>query len=164
MRVTLILAAMLALGVSDPRAENAHASQTIPFTRLHSGAHSGFTRLSEFVIRDQDEFARRWRGVQQGAPDAALPTMDFEKSTVVFVAMGSRNTGGYSVRIDSITSGTSAAKSGATATHYTVFYTTTSPGARCMSLQELTSPLDVISFEATTGDVKFKKSNVKSGC
>lgn len=128
---------------------------SLAFVRLHTGINSGFTKHSEFVIQDPDEFTRRWRGVQQGAPDAALPEINFEKTTVVFVAIGARNTGGYAVRVDSVTTESSGA---------TVHYTVSSPGARCMSLQELTSPLEVISFDRVEGAVRFKRRNVKGGC
>lgn len=133
---------------------------SLPFVRLHSGINSGYTKLSEFVIQDADEFTRRWKGVLQGTPDAALPTVDFEKTTVVFVAIGARNTGGYSVRIDSVTTDPAATKSGGATVHYTV----TSPGARCMSMQILTSPLEVISFDRITGPIRFKKRGVTGAC
>jgi hypothetical protein len=129
--------------------------RSIPFTRLHNDINSGFASVSEFVIQDNDEFTRRWRGVQQGTPDAALPAVDFAKATVVLVATGSRNTGGHTVRVDSLVSA-----SGATTVHYTV----TSPGARCMSLQVLTAPVEVISFERVSGVVRFRKKNVSGGC
>lgn len=144
-------------------------TMTVPslltFDVLHNGSNSGFTRNSEFVIQDGDEFGRRWKGVQQGAPDAALPTVDFGKSTVVFVAIGIRNTGGHSVRVDSVTA--DAAAKGSTAKGLmgaTVYYTVTSPGARCMSMQMLTSPIEVISFEHVAGVVKFRKRGVSGGC
>lgn len=131
------------------------APRSLAFVRLHNGINSGFTKHSEFVIQDADEFTRRWRGVQQGAPGAVLPEVNFEKTTVVFVAIGARNTGGYAVRVDSVTPESNGA---------TVHYTVSSPGARCMSLQELTSPLEVISFDRVEGAVRFKKRNVKGGC
>ena len=147
---------------SDPGTQSV---PTIPFEVLHSGRNSGFTRNSEFVIQDSDEFTRRWKGVQQGAPDAALPTVDFEKIIVVLVAMGTRNTDGHSVRVDSVTmdsatTGAPVKSSSGTTVHYTV----TSPGARCMSMQMLTSPIEVISFERVTGVVKFRKRSVSGGC
>ncbi len=133
---------------------------SLPFELLHNGSNSGFTRLSEFVIQDSDEFTRRWRGVQQGAPEAVLPVVDFAKTTVVFVAIGIRNTAGHAVRVDSVTASSSKKEpDGAT-----VYYTVTSPGARCMSLQMLTSPIAVISFERVTGAVHFKKRSVKGAC
>ena len=131
------------------------AKSPINFVRLHNSFNSGFTKPSEFVIQDPDEFARRWRGVVQGAPDAAKPEIDFEKTTVVFVTMGARNTGGYAIHVDSVTTAANAA---------TVYYTTTSPGARCMSMQVLSSPVEVISFDRIAVPVKFKKRGAKGGC
>jgi protease stability complex PrcB-like protein len=138
-----------------PASQSAATLHSIPFDRLHNGFNSGYTRLSEFVIRDGDEFTRRWRGVQQGAPDAAKPEVNFDKTTVVLVAIGARNTGGYSVRVDSVTKEAKGA---------TVFYTVTSPGARCMSLQELTSPVEVVSIDRIDGEIKFKKRGVSGAC
>jgi hypothetical protein len=131
------------------------ASRPLPFDRLHIGPNSGYTRLSEFVIEDTDEFNRRWRGVQQGSPDAQLPVIDFTRKTVVLLAIGSRNTGGHEVRIDSV----NAVSDGAI-----VHYTVTSPGARCMSMQMLTSPIDVILLDKIGGHVRFSRKEVKGSC
>ena len=131
------------------------ATSSLPFIRLHNSFNSGFTKPSEFVIQDGDEFARRWRGVVQGTPDAAKPEIDFEKTTVVFVTMGARNTGGYTIHVDSVT---------AESNNATVYYTTTSPGSRCMSMQMLSSPIEVISLDRIAGTVKFKKRTMKGPC
>ncbi|MBC8087857.1 MAG: protease complex subunit PrcB family protein [Phycisphaerae bacterium] len=130
-------------------------SQSIAFTLLHNAFNSGFASPSEFVIQDPDEFTRRWRGVLQGTPDTAQPVVDFANTSVVLVAIGSRNTGGYSVHVDSV-----ASAAGVTTVHYTV----TSPGARCMSLQTLTAPVEVISVERVQGAVRFSKRSVSRGC
>ena len=111
--------------------------------------------MSEFVIQDIDEYTRRWRGIVQGSPDAAMPAVDFSKTTVLLVALGSRNTGGHTVRIDSVVSASSA---------ITVFYTTTSPGSRCMSMQMLTAPVEVISVDRVPGAVRFRKKSVTGAC
>ncbi|MGV3710846.1 MAG: protease complex subunit PrcB family protein [Gemmatimonas sp.] len=130
-------------------------SRPLPFDRLHIGPNSGYTRLSEFVIEDVDEFNRRWRGVQQGAPGTELPVIDFTRKTVVLLAIGSRNTGGHEVKIDSVNAVTDGA---------VVHYTVTSPGARCMSLQMLTSPIDVILLDKLGGHVRFSRKEVKGSC
>ena len=147
-------------GTSNSSAPPNHAAvpHSVPFVVLHSGINSGYTRLSEFVIRDGDEFTRRWRGVLQGAPDAAKPEINFEKTSVVLVATGARNTGGYTVHVDSVIAAAGAA------VHYIVHYTVSSPGSRCMSLQELTSPVEVISLDRFDGEVKFEKKSVSGAC
>lgn len=163
-RSLMMYALASALGVlMTPRATSGstlvNAPSALAFVRLHNSDNSGFTRNSEFVIQDPAEFTRRWRGVQQGSPGAVLPLVDFEKTTVVFVAIGTRNTGGYAVRVDSVTTASGKAPGGAT-----VHYTVTSPRARCMSMQMLTSPLEVISFDRVAGEIKFKKRKVSAGC
>lgn len=136
------------------------ASRSVPFERLHSGVNSGYTQLSEFVLQDDLELTRRWRGVLQGSPEATKPNVNFDKSTVVLVAIGARNTGGHSVHIDSVLTTATATRPGIT----TVFYTVTSPGARCMSMQMLTSPIEVISLDRVQGEVRFRKKSVAGPC
>ncbi|MEO7997038.1 MAG: protease complex subunit PrcB family protein [Gemmatimonadaceae bacterium] len=145
------------VGASNPSTKPASATaiHSLPFDVLHNGISSGYTKLSEFVIQDGDEFTRRWRGVLQGSPDAEKPEVNFEKTTVVFVAIGARNTGGYSVHVDSISKESTGA---------TVHYTVTSPGSRCMSMQMLTSPVEVISFDRVEGQIKFRKRGVSGAC
>lgn len=150
-----LIAACATGGANTGGGAHSTAPHSVPFVVLHNGFNSGFTRLSEFVIRDNDEFTRRWRGVTQGSPDAVKPDVNFEKTTVVFAAIGSRNTGGYTVKVDSVISDAMGA---------TVHYTVKSPGARCMSLQELTSPLEVISFDHLEGEIKFKRRNESGTC
>lgn len=147
--------ALVPVFLALPALVSALVPPSIPFVRLHTGVQSGFTRNSEIVIRDADEFTRRWRGVQQGSPEAVLPEVDFEKTTVVLVATGTRNTEGHSVRVDSVAP---------LSTGVTVYYTVTSPGRRCMSLQVLTSPIEVVSFARVAGEVKFKKSEASGPC
>ncbi|MEP6833691.1 MAG: protease complex subunit PrcB family protein [Gemmatimonas sp.] len=148
MKYPLIFALTMAIAVAAP-------PRSLAFVRLYNGANSGFTRNSDFVIQDADEFARRWKGVLQGDPEAAMPEVNFEKTTVMLVATGIRNTDGHSVRVDSVVKETNVV---------TVHYTVTSPGGRCMSLQILSSPIEVISLDKLTGAVKFKKHDVKKGC
>lgn len=163
-RATTILVAALVAGCqsasgSAPGTSGSSGSNAAPhaleFTLVHNSANSGFTRLEELVIQDADEFTRRWRGVLQGSPDAEKPVVDFARTTVVFVALGSRNTGGYSVHIDSVTAQSAGA---------TVHYTVTTPRARCMSIQVLTSPIEVIMLPRVEGVVKFRKRDVSGGC
>lgn len=149
------LAACMSASAGASNAANTATPRSLPFEVLHNGTNSGYTRLSEFVIRDADEYTRRWRGVLQGSPDAVRPEINFEKTTVVFVAIGARNTGGYTVHVDSLTKESKG---------LTVHYTVKSPGSRCMSLQELTSPVEVISFDHLEGEVKFKKKNISGAC
>ncbi len=140
---------------STSNTNGAATPQSLSFTRLHNSVNSGFASPSELVMQDIDEFTRRWRGVLQGSPDATMPAVDFAKTTIVLVAIGSRNTGGHTVRVDSLISA-----SGGTTVHYTV----TSPGSRCMSMQMLTAPVEVISIDRVSGVVRFKKRSVSGGC
>lgn len=140
---------------SAPDSNGVADATSIPFTVLHNNANSGFATGVELVIQDQDELARRWRGVQQGAPDAAMPTVNFGNSTVILVATGSRNTGGHTIHVDSIASASGVA---------TVHYTVSSPGSRCMSLQMLTAPVEVVGVSRIAGTVRFRKKSVTGSC
>jgi hypothetical protein len=57
-----------------------------------------------FLVRTEDEWARRWRTMTSGqrpAPD--VPAVDWASELVVLLALGWRPTGGYVVIIEQVT-------------------------------------------------------------
>lgn len=116
---------------------------------------SGFTETEEQVLRSNAELSAAWKTVHAGIPGNPAPSVDLKQNMIVLVALGQRRTGGYTVRIDSITPEGSGA---------VVHYTATSPGPTCMTTQMITSPVDVVSAPTVGGMVRFQKSNVTSKC
>jgi len=67
---------------------------------LRTGAHSGVQKPERVVIRTQVEFDSLWKRSQASKQTSeAAPKIDWSKELVLAVFLGSRNTGGYGVRI-----------------------------------------------------------------
>lgn len=136
-------------------ATTAGASMSQPFTRLLSATTSGFTEPAETVVREASTLASAWRTLHDGVPGNPPPSVDLVTRTVVVLALGPRNTGGYAVRTDSVT---------AEGTGATVHYTVTSPGPDCMTAQMLSSPVEIISFARADGQIRFVRRNATNPC
>lgn len=128
---------------------------TIPITVLASQTVTGFDEPTELAVQDSAAFADAWKTLHSGIAGNPAPHVDFRTHSVVVVALGHRNTGGYSVRIDRVT----RTKIGAT-----VSYTATSPGRGCMTNQLVTSPAVVISVPRVSGTIAFERHDVLGKC
>ena len=126
-----------------------------PFTRILGANTSGFTEAVEAVLRDQAALQSAWRTLHDGVPGNPPPALDLASTMVVVLALGPRNTAGYGIRADSVTS---------SAENLTVHYTVTSPGPGCMNAQMMTSPVDVISIARASGQVRFIRETVIKQC
>ncbi|MES2525045.1 MAG: protease complex subunit PrcB family protein [Gemmatimonadota bacterium] len=126
-----------------------------PMTRVYSAATSGFTEPAELVLRDQAALDDAWRTLHSRLPGNPAPAVDLSTRMVVVVALGSRNTGGHGVRVDSVTSD---------GTRTTVHYTATAPGTSCMTTQMITSPVDIVSVARREGAVRFERRSVVQPC
>src|SRR5438132_14036060 len=67
-----------------------------------AGQRSGITAMRQVVVRDAASFAALWKehaGPQSSTPP---PAVDFKKQDVVAVFLGSKPTGGFTVKIEDI--------------------------------------------------------------
>ena len=124
-------------------------------TTLAAATVSGFDEPMEATIRDNAAFAESWKTLHSGIQGNPPPSVDFNTRTVIVVALGHRNTGGYSVQIDRVT----RVRDGAV-----VSYTTTAPGNGCMTNQMVTSPVVIASVPMVSGNVEFKRHDVIGKC
>lgn len=162
----LILAAVVAgfganaCGSPAPWASSPSDAATVSdaqrtYTRLYSATTSEYTEPAEQVLRSPAELAAVWRGIHPGVSGDPVPTVDFTKRMVVFLAMGQRRTGGYALHFD----GVSNAPGGAL-----VRYTVTAPGPDCMTAQMLTAPVELVSVPRVDGTVQFQRKQVVGTC
>ena len=140
-----------AVGCSSPLGgPSAHTPLTV--TRLRSEPFS-FTYVSRIrqserlVIRDQAAWVDAWASLwPSSAPIPAPPNVDFSREMIVFVALGERPTGGYSILVDSAAS---------TPAGVTVWVGTSTPGLRCGTTQALTQPVDIARMQRVDTPVRF---------
>jgi len=129
------------IGLTSP------AKVAVPFTTVDRGQQSNIDEPRQAVVRTPAEWAKLW--AQHAGEGRDKPPMDFTKSTVIGVFMGSRPTGGYAIEITSIE------KDG---NELTVTYKETSPPPGAMLSQALTLPYHLVKIDRHPGPIKFKKS------
>lgn len=123
---------------------------------LVRSAYTGITTARLSVISDSAGWEAAWSGIC-GTPELCLapPRVDFAGHSVLLAAMGTRSSGGYVIRIDSV------ARS---ATRDIVFVTDTSPGSTCIVTAALTAPVEAVVTPWPVGAVEWDTSAVVHNC
>jgi hypothetical protein len=117
----------------------------VPFKVLDAG-DQGIESRREAVVRTAAEWAALWKELGSSRP---RPAVDFAKSTVLGICLGSRPTAGFSVKIDTIE------RQG---TEIVVTYRERGPNPTDMVAQMLTSPYLLVTIEKFDGRVRFVRA------
>jgi hypothetical protein len=112
---------------------------------LNSDMMSAMDRAEQVVARTQGEWQALW---QRHAPGRQAPAVDFNKSMVIGVFLGSRPTGGYQVQI------TGVRVEGDT---LVVQWSEQQPGRDQVAAQVMTSPSHIVTVPRHAGEVRFEK-------
>lgn len=118
----------------------------VPFTSISHSEDSGVEQARQVVVRTAEEWKALWKEHSPGRP---LPAVDFTKSMVVGVFLGSRSTSGHGVTISGVE------KDGATVT---VTYKEERPGPRDIVAQVITFPHHLVRVDRADGEVKFVRA------
>lgn len=132
-------ATMLAIGFAAVTAE------PVAFKTLDAGDQGPEVRR-EAVVRTAAEWATLWKQVGSDRP---RPAVDFTRSTVLGIFLGSRSTAGYTVKIDTIE------RQG---TEVVVTYRERGPAPTDMVAQMLTAPYLLVTTEKIDGRVRFVRA------
>ncbi len=117
---------------------------------------SGFEEPARQVIDAEPEWRTAWSRIATGRiPAPRAPEIGFQRRIVVLAAMGSRNTGGYTIEIE-------GAWAGADSLYVDVVER--SPGADCLTTQALTSPVTAVAVERVTLPVRFIERRETRAC
>lgn len=108
---------------------------------------SNVERPQQSVARTQAEWAALWK---LHAGDKPLPKVDFDKSTVVAVFLGTRMTAGFSVAIV----GTHADGDA-----LVVEFEEKRPGRDSITAQVITTPAAIAAIPKFAGEIRFEKKN-----
>jgi hypothetical protein len=134
------LAAALALiGVAAVPAD------PVPFKTLDAG-DQGIESKRDVTVRTAAEWTALWKELGSGKP---RPTVDFAKSTVLGVFLGSRPTAGFGVAIETID------RQGS---ELVVTYRERRPSPTDMVAQMLTAPYLLVTIEKFDGRVRFVRA------
>lgn len=119
-----------------------------PFKTVAKGAFSGFQKAAEMVVTNQTQWGALWQEHSgQQEPKKAAPAIDFAKETVLFVALGQKNTGGHQIQIVDI-----IRRPGRTE----VLVVRRKPAPGAMNLQALTAPFHIVRVPRIEGEVRFR--------
>jgi hypothetical protein len=121
-------------------------AESVPFKKLDRGQQSFIEESREVVVRSAAEWAALWK---QHAPDQQPPAVDFTRSMVVGVFLGSRPTGGHSVEI------TRVDREGS---DLVVTYRERQPGSADIVTQVITMPYELVTIDRFDGKVRFTRA------
>lgn len=116
---------------------------------IAKGAFSAIQEPTTLVVSNQVQWAELWTRHSKAIPTPPVPKIDFDKESVIFVSLGRKNSGGYSIAVDSIEQ-----QEGGLVVHVS----TKSPPRGSMSIQALTAPFDIVAVPKLQGKVTFQTS------
>jgi len=115
----------------------------VSFKVLEAGVQSDIERPKQVVVRT----AAEWKTLcGEHAADRPCPEVDFTRSTVVGVFLGTRPTAGYRVDVTRVDRDGDA---------LVVTYRERAPGAGEMAAQMLTMPYQLVTIDRFTGPIRF---------
>ena len=118
----------------------------VPFKTLDAGDQSDIETKREAVVRTAAEWTALWKQLGSSRPQ---PAVDFTRSTVLGVFLGSRPTAGFSVAIVTVD------RQGA---ELVVTYRERRPNPTDMVAQMLTAPYLLVTIEKFDGRVRFVRA------
>ena len=122
-------------------------AEEVPFREIAKGAMSGFMEPAFLVITNQAQWKDIWaKHSARRNPPPQLPAVDFDKESIVLVALGRKTSGGYSISVQRIT----PKKEG-----LVIEVTSREPAPGALTLQSLTAPFQIVAFESTGQKTRF---------
>lgn len=115
--------------------------------------YSGVDSAVRTVIRTSGEWSALWATLSRNGPfdpnPPAVPAVDFSREMVVFVALGTRSSGGHTIDIVRVERLGDIIE---------VEVKSTSPGPNCMTTAALTQPTHAMVVPRTSDAVAFKEA------
>ena len=114
------------------------------FTTIAKGDASGQQLAKQVTVRSAAEWKALWK---EHSPTEKMPEIDFTKSMVVGIFLGSKPSAGYGVEIVNVRTQDAA---------LVVEYVQTQPAKGTMAAQILTEPFHLVSVPIHSGTVRFE--------
>jgi len=118
----------------------------VKFTTLDRGQYSNVEKAREVVLHSASELGAVWKA---NPANESVRAVDFTKSTVIGVFLGSRSTGGYTVEIIGIE------REG---DHLVVTWREVKPSPDVMVTQAFTAPYHLVTIDKFEGPIQFKRA------
>jgi hypothetical protein len=156
-----LLFAPIVVGAQQPhvRAITPTASLAVSYFRETTDAftqYSGIRDSLRLVIRDSATWHGYWAAIQRPfIPAPAAPGVDFSREMIVLAAAGTRPTGGFGIRIETVT---------ADSARVVVVVRRTIPGSSCAVAAAVTQPVDLARIPVTPLPVTFAERVEQTDC
>lgn len=119
----------------------------------YSSSHEDSARL---VIHDKAAWEDLWaRMTSNHGPRRPAPAVDFSREMLIAVAMGTRSSGGFGIRVTEVN---------ASSAELTATVVSTSPGPTCGTTAALTAPMDVVRVPRSSLPVRFVERSAVTNC
>lgn len=157
---TAIALAACSTAAPDPGPTREHLDRLIELRRDPAlqpyRYNNGVREPGTLVIRDAAEWERVWaQVVATHSPQPPAPAVDFSREMVLFVAMGTQRSGGYTAEIlRAVTSARGLA----------VDWSATTPSRACGTIAALTQPIDFVIAPRIEGEVVFARQEHTLNC
>jgi PrcB C-terminal len=127
-----------------------------PLRQLLQEHSSGVNDSTRRVITDSTMFAQLWRSAySRRGHQPAVPAIDFSREMVIVASMGTRNTGGYTIAVDSVRI------SGA---ELQVFVASRIPGPTCGTTAALTQPVVMVAVPRASLTARYVERVIPTDC
>ena len=128
---------------------------TVSFSVLQAGTNaSQVTERKNYRIKTGEELTQLWKSIY--GPDApAMPSVDFDKHQVLAVFDGTHTTGGYTVRVESVTDD---------GLHRNVRIIHEEPDDTCMVTEAFSSPYQLIVVPKSTAQIVREDITLTRSC
>lgn len=139
----ILLIGLLALsGCTTP------VGKDLTFSVLGHGTQSSFTVEQNKVFRTQSEFETFWKANSSQTTLGEIGSVNYGRETLILLALGEKNTGGYDIRVDRVTLAGNMVQ---------VHYTKIAPAPNSYNDQVLTQPYVLIKLSrfVTPEQVQF---------
>lgn len=143
-------------GPSDPA--NALIDEHVRFEEIEGATSylSGIRDRRRLVIEDREGWLTFWEELNAlVTPMPEPPAVDFATKLVIAASMGERATGGYSIRIDDISTDGELTR---------VVVVETAPGPACLTTQSFSAPATAVTVSRPIGDVEFVEQTEMNDC
>lgn len=125
--------------------------QSENYVILNQSSYGGLKQYENRVIKSEDELKEVYNDINsKRSPALDIPVINFSKETVVAIFIGEKNTGGYSIQIESVTDLDNQIK--------VIFKEATAKPGENVSMA-LTQPYCIIKIPYTNNKVTVKKVN-----
>jgi hypothetical protein len=154
MKAGLMLSALALLACATRPSGSDGNDSAQAFETVVSAFHSGISEKRREIVRDQASWTRLWAEIHAGqTPAEPAPTVDFSQHMLVAVALGTRPTGGFAVKVRGVATRGDRLE-------VAVLETCPPPGA--MVTAALTQPVEVVRVSRLSQTPTFKEERETS--